>query len=78
MSEHTCHWPGQMERKPVPEAWVHITHGQGDVLYTCEEVEQAMELLRHHGSAIPSECLDQMERVLFAAASQLDNVEVEL
>lgn len=37
-----------------------------------------MELLRHHGSAIPSECLDQMERVLFAAASQLDNVEVEL
>ena len=38
-----------------------------EVLYTSDEVSEAMELLRHYRSAIPSECLDQMEAVLRAA-----------
>lgn len=40
----------------------------GDVDFTSDEVDEAMEMLRKYRSSIPTECLDQMERVLLAAA----------
>lgn len=40
----------------------------GDVDFTSDEVGEAMEMLRKYRSSIPTECIDQMERVLLAAA----------
>lgn len=39
-------------------------------LFTREEVEEAMAILRRERSSIPDDCLDQMEEVLLEAVEE--------
>jgi|SRR6185312_50923 len=49
-----------------------------DVLYTREEVDEAMGILRRFRSPIHDDCLNQMEAVLIAAAPQPANGEKDV